>query len=85
MTILQIGLCLSDVLCLLSLVQPCSPFTYDVYVKSDISLSKGHLGSRGEASKNKLKDRNFNFSMANIMFFSIFYMLARTENIKLLD
>ena len=31
--------------------KPKTPFTYVVYVYSDMSLSKGHLGSRGKASK----------------------------------
>ena len=29
--------------------RPKAPFTYVVYVYSDMSLSKGHLGSRGES------------------------------------
>ena len=29
--------------------RPKMPFTYVVYVYSDMSLSKGHLGSRGES------------------------------------
>ena len=29
--------------------RPKTPFTYVVYVYSDMSLSKGHLGSRGES------------------------------------
>ena len=45
--------------------RPKTPFTHVVYVYSDMSLSKGHLGSRGggggEASKNKLKDTSFTF------------------------
>ena len=36
------------------------PFTYVVNIYSDMSLSKGHLGSRGGGgSKNKLKDTSF--------------------------
>ena len=31
-----------------------------------MSLSKGHLGSRGEASKDKLKDTSFIFPMINV-------------------
>ena len=44
------------------------PFTYVFNVYSDMSLSKGHLGSRGggEASKNKLKDTIFIFPMTNV-------------------
>ena len=43
--------------------RPKTPLTYVVYVCSDMSLSKGHLGSRGGggASKNKLKDTSFTF------------------------
>ena len=36
----------------------CLLHIYVVNVYSDMSLSKGHLGSRGEASKNKLM-KNF--------------------------
>ena len=64
------------------------PFTYVVYICSDISLSKGHLGSREggvEASKNKLKDANFNFPMTNVMVFSIFLKHAQKEDIELFD
>ena len=40
---------------MLSPPRPKMPFTYVVNVYSDMSLSKGHLGSRGgKASKNKL-------------------------------
>ena len=42
----------------LSAPRPKRPFAYVVYVYSDMSLSKGHLGSGGgggEASKNTLK------------------------------
>ena len=53
--------------------RPKMPFTYVVNVYSDMSLSKGHLGSRGgggggggKASKNKLKDTSFIFPMTNV-------------------
>ena len=50
------------------------PFTYVVNVYSDMSLSKGHLGSRGggEASKNKLKDTSFIFPMTNATILGVF-------------
>ena len=50
------------------------PFKYVVNVYSDMSLSKGHLGSRGggEVSKNKLKDAIFIFPMKNITILCIF-------------
>ena len=51
-------------------------FTYVVKVYSDMSLSKGHLGSRrgggGEASKNKLKDTSFIFPMTNVTILDVF-------------
>ena len=52
--------------------RPKTPFTYVVYVYSDMSLSKGHLGSRGKASKNKLKDTSFTFPVTNVTILSIF-------------
>ena len=51
--------------------RPKTPFTYVVYVYSDMSLSKGHLGSRGGASKNKLKDTIFTFPVTNVTVLSI--------------
>ena len=42
-----------------------TPFTYVAYVYSDISLSYGHLGSREETSKNKLKYASFIFPMTH--------------------
>ena len=57
------------------------PFTYVIYLYSDIKLSKGHLGFRGGggggASKIKLKDANFIFSMTNVTMLSIFRMHAQ--------
>ena len=41
-------------------------FSYVVNVDSDMSLSKGHLGSRGKASKNNLKDTSFSIPMTNV-------------------
>ena len=53
---------------MLSLPRPKMPFTYVVNVYSDMSSSKGHLGSSGwgEASKNKLKDTSFTFRMTYV-------------------
>ena len=50
------------------------PFSYVVVVYSDMSLSKGHLGSRGrgEVFKNKLKDTSFIFPMTNITILGVF-------------
>ena len=49
------------------------PFAYVVNVYSDMSLSKGRLGSRGQgASKNKLKDTSFIFPMTNVTIIGVF-------------
>ena len=55
------------------LPRPKAPFTYIVYVYSDMSLSKGHLGSRGdgETSKSKLKDTSFSFPVTSVTILSI--------------
>ena len=49
------------------------PFTYVVNVYSDMSLSKGHLGSGGGASKNKQKDTSFIFPMTNVAILGVFH------------
>ena len=47
---------------------------------------KGHLGSRGvKASKNKLKDTRFIFSMANVTILSLFRTHAQKEYRKVLE
>ena len=59
------------------------PFTYVVNVYSEMSLSKGHLGSRGgKASKNKLKDTNFIFPMTNATISVVFRTHAQKEYSK---
>ena len=65
--------------------RPKTPFTHVVYLYNDVQLSKGHLGSRGEASKNKLKDTSFIFSMTNITILSTFHMHAQKEYCKVLE
>ena len=53
-----------------------------VNVYSDMSLSKGHLGSRGgggEAFKNKLKDTSFIFPMTNATISGVFHTHAQKE------
>ena len=46
-----------------------------------MSLSKGHLGSRGGggASKNKLKDTSFIFPMTNVTILGVFRTHAQKE------
>ena len=56
-----------------------------IYVMTGVQLSKGHLGSRGKASKNKLKDTGFIFSMTNITILSIFRTHAQKEYCKVLE
>ena len=69
--------------------RPKTLFTHVIYLYNDVQLSKGHLGSRGlglgEASKNKLKDTSFFFSMANITILSIFRTHAQKEYCKVLE
>ena len=63
--------------------RPNMPFTYVVNVYSDMSLSKGHLESKGggggEASKNKLKDTIFIFQMTNVTILCAFRTHAQKE------
>ena len=65
--------------------RPKTPFTRVVYLYNDVHLSKGHLGSGGEASKNKLNDTSFIFSMTNITILSIFCTHAQKEYCKGLE
>ena len=46
---------------------------------------KGILGLGGKASKNKLKDVSFVFSMTNVTILSIFRTLAQKETLKVLE
>ena len=61
--------------------RPKLSLTYVVNVYSDMSLSKGHLGSRGggEVSKKQLKDTNFIFPMTNVMILGVFRTHAQKE------
>ena len=61
-------------------------FPYAVNVYSDMSLSKGHLGSRGgggggggggESILNKLKDTSFVFPMTSATILGVFPMHAQ--------
>ena len=83
---------LSDVLCILWHEQPLPPrlkrpFTYVVYVYSDISLSKGHLGSVRGGGKHlkKLKDINFIFTMTYVTVLSVLCTHAQKEYHKVLE
>ena len=69
-------------------LRPKTPFTHVVYSYNDVQLSKVHLGSKGgggEASKNKLKDTSFIFSMTKITILSIFRTHAQKEYCKVLE
>ena len=59
--------------------------TYVVYVYSDMALSKGHLGSRGGASKNKLKDISFALQVTNVTILSKFRTFAQEGYCKVLE
>ena len=66
--------------------RPKMPIIYVVNVYSDMSLSKGHLGSRvGEASKNNLKDTSFIFPMTNVTILGVFRTHAQKEYGKVLE
>ena len=65
--------------------RPKMPFTYVVNVYSDMSLSKGHLGSRGGASKNKLKFNSFIFPMTNVTLLGVFRTHVQKEYGKFLE
>ena len=68
--------------------RPKMPFTYVVNVYSNMSLSKGHLRSRGgggEASKNKLKDTSFIFPMTNVTILGVFCMHVQKDYGKVLE
>ena len=56
------------------------PFTYVVNAYRDMSLSNWYLGSRGKASKNKLKDTcSFIFPMTNVTILGVFRTHAQKE------
>ena len=55
------------------------PTDPNVNVYGDMSLSKGHLGSRGKAYKNKLKDTSFIFPMTNVTILGVFRTHAQKE------
>ena len=59
------------------------PLTYVVNVDSAMFMSKGHLGSRGGASKNKLKDTSFIFPMTKVTILGVFRTHAQREYGKL--
>ena len=62
--------------------RPKTPFTYVIYLYSAVNCPKGILGLGGKASKNKLKDASFIFSMTNVTILSIFHKHAQKENRK---
>ena len=86
-TILQRGLFLADI----SLIQPLSPLNprrplHMLYICiATINCPKGILDLGGKASKNKLKDASFMFSMTNVTILSIFRTHAQKEYRKVLE
>ena len=90
-TILQSGQFLSDDWCLLPLIQPLSPLDprrhlhmLYIYIMAS-NCPNGILGLGEGASKNKLKDTSFIFSMINIIILSIFRTHAQKEYCKVLE
>ena len=63
------------------------PFTCVVNVYSDMSLSKGHPGSRGGGKplKNKLKDTSFIFPNTNVTILGVFRTYAQKGYGKVLE
>ena len=49
------------------------------------NICKGHLGSRGKASINKLKNTSFMFSMTNVTLLCVFRTHAQKEYSKVLE
>ena len=49
------------------------------------NICKGHFGSRGGASKNKLKDTSFIFLMTNVTILGVFRTHAQKEYGKVLE
>ena len=83
---------MSDISCLLSLIQPLSPLDprrhlHMLYICiATFNCPKGILGlGGGKASKNKLKDASFIFLMTNVTILSIFRTHAQKEYRKVLE
>ena len=54
-------------------------------VQGNVNWMPGYLGLGGKASKNKLKDASFIFSMTNVTVLSIFRTHAQKEYHKVLE
>ena len=66
--------------------RPETPFTFFKYIcMAPFNCPKGILGLGGKASKNKLKDASFIFSMTNVTILSIFRTHAQKEYRKVLE
>ena len=76
---------MSDIRCLLSLIQTLSPLDprhplHMLYTCiATFNCPNGILGLEGKASKNKLKDASFIFTMTNVTILSIFRTHAQKE------
>ena len=59
--------------------RPKMPFGHQHVAINIYNICKGHFGSRGEASKNKLKDTSFIFPKTNVTILGIFRTHAQKE------
>ena len=89
---MQSGLFLSDIYVFFRLYNPFpSPLdprrhSHMLYICiATFNCRKGILGLGGKASKNKLKDASFIFSMTNVTILSIFRTHAQNEYRKVLE
>ena len=65
--------------------RPKMPFGQRHVAINIYNICKGHLGSSGGASKNKLKDTSFIFPMTNVTILGVFRMHVQKEYGKVLE
>ena len=70
---------------MLSPPRPKMPFGQRHVAINIYNICKGHLGSRGRAPKNKLKDTSFIFPMTNVSILGVFRMHAQKAYGKVLE